>query len=382
LVNRESEKVTNENIGTNKNINLENINAVVVIPALNPTPDLTGFVHKLHDNGVTQVIVVNDGSDISLNFIFQELEKLKYCTVLSHKENYGKGRALKTAFLYINKYFPNADSVVTADADGQHSVEDICKVFELQSLNKNSLILGVRDLKKMPRRSYIGNKLANITFKFFYGATVGDTQTGLRGIPVSELSWMIDLKGDRFEYEINMLIKASRKNIDFLEVPIETLYFDNNSGTHYNALVDSAKIFLRLFSGLIQFSGLTIISGLVDVIGFFLLNTIVLNELSAPIRLLISTVAARIISSVINYFMNKNVIFKNKSKHIKSAIRYYILFISLIAMSYGLVYMISLFWRVNESFIKLIIDMFLGLVSFQVQMQWVFTNEQEIKISI
>lgn len=227
-------------------------NTAVIVPVLNPQADLACFIKELLDMGTAHVIIVNDGSGKAYDSIFNEVAKLKDCTVLRHEVNKGKGRALKTAFSHFMQHFPDMDGVVTADADGQHAVDDIIKICEILSMKKNKLILGVRNFKEktVPKASYIGNHLSSIIFRLLYGIYINDTQTGLRGIPSAELSWMTDLKGERYDYEINMLIKARKLKIGIISIPIKTLYFNNNSGSHYKLIKDSAYIFKYLILGI------------------------------------------------------------------------------------------------------------------------------------
>ena len=187
-------------------------NCAVVIPALNPMQNLPTFVQELLKLGISQIIVVNDGSDSSYNGVFQEIRQMERCTLITHPENRGKGRALKTAFTYFLKNFSHLDGVVTADADGQHGIEDICNICERLSRNEGTLILGVRNLKEqnVPKRSYIGNTLCSNIFGFLYNCYLEDTQTGLRGIQTDMLLWMTKMNGESYDYEINMLIQAKR----------------------------------------------------------------------------------------------------------------------------------------------------------------------------
>jgi len=131
------------------------VNSAVVIPALNPIPNLADFVRKLIEHGIPQVIVINDGSDSSFDDVFRKVEQLEHCTVLTHKKNRGQGRALKTAFSYFIEHYSYLDGVVTADADGQHMTEDICKICERLSLKQNSLVLGVRNFKELMCQSVV-----------------------------------------------------------------------------------------------------------------------------------------------------------------------------------------------------------------------------------
>lgn len=358
------------------------VNCAVIIPALNPMPNLVGFVKEILKYGMAQVIVVNDGSNSSFNDIFDKLKRVKNCTVLLHKQNQGKGSALKTAFAYVLENYPHLDGVITADADGQHLAEDIYKVCKKLMLSKGSIVLGERDFNKMPKRSLLGNTISSRVFEFFYNNRIKDTQTGLRGIPISELNWMIGIKGERYEYEINMLIKAKNHNLSFSTIPINTVYFDNNKGTHFSTIRDSARIFICLISGILRYSGLTIIAGLIDVSVFFLLNSVILSAFSSPLRILLSTVIARITSSICNYLMNRNIMFPNSNKPENSVFRYYVLFVFLIAASFISVYTISLFWRINESVIKLIVDILLGFFSYQVQLRWVFSNKKDLTLNV
>lgn len=385
LLNKRLKVTTSDYImETNKIKSQAKINSAVIIPALNPISSLVDFVGELLERGVPQVIVVNDGSDSSFNNVFIKLNKFKKCTVLRHEANRGKGRALKTAFSYFTEYYSDLDGAVTADADGQHTVEDICIICERLSLRQDSLILGVRNFKEnnVPKRSYIGNTVTSNIFKLLYGSKLNDTQTGLRGIPTSELTWMVNLKGERYDYEINMLINAKRCKLNFEPIPIKTVYFNNNSGSHYSTIKDSIPIFLSLISGLVQYSGAIIASGFLDIITFFILNSFVLAYLPAVSRIFACTVIARLISSICNYILNRKFIFSDRGKLASSAVRYYILCICLMMASYFLVYTISLSWKINESVIKLLIDTILGFVSYQIQLRWVFQNRDRVEASL
>ncbi|MGI6345217.1 MAG: glycosyltransferase family 2 protein [Bacillota bacterium] len=232
----------------------ETKNYAVIIPALNPIPGMVDLVRQLLQQGVAQVIVVNDGSDESYDPIFDAVEKMDNCAVLRHPINRGKGRALKTAFAHVLKHHQQLDGVVTADADGQHTIDDICKIGERLAAEQESLILGVRNFQEenVPLRSYIGNTLTSRVFHWWYGVELHDTQTGLRGIPLQAISWMVDLEGERYDLEINMLIHAKRHNLKLLTIPIATVYYDNNANSHYSTIGDSLFILWRLILGLIK----------------------------------------------------------------------------------------------------------------------------------
>ncbi len=224
---------------------------VVIIPALNPPTNLIDYVKRLLEEGIAKVIVVNDGSERELNYIFHDLINLNGTILLSHEINKGKGRALKTAFKYVLEQLTEIKGVITADADGQHAAEDVLKIAKELNENEDSIVLGVRDFSQanVPWRSFLGNRVTSFLFSLFFGYNLEDTQTGLRGIPKKKLRQLLEIKGERYEYEMNMLILAKKIGLKIVQVPIQTLYFNNNKGSHYRSVVDSLRVLRRIIAG-------------------------------------------------------------------------------------------------------------------------------------
>ena len=182
---------------------------------------------KLREKCDFSIIVVDDGSSEECQAIFEKLDGL--ATVLHHEVNLGKGGALKTAYTYIQEQ-GQYGTVITADADGQHKVWDIFRVANQSQDNPNQLILGARAFSgKVPLRSAFGNKLTRFLFKQQTGVAVTDTQTGLRAFTTNMIPFMLDIEGQRYEYEMNVLLAAS-KAFPILEVPIKTVYINDNEG--------------------------------------------------------------------------------------------------------------------------------------------------------
>lgn len=226
-------------------------NFLVVIPSLNPTNDLITYVDELLKENIPEIIIVNDGSKEECHSIFTHLKNKERCIVLQHETNRGKGQALKTAFQYVLKK-GSYRGIVTADCDGQHSVQDVLKVGEALTKFHNGIILGVRNFqeKYVPFRSYLGNTITNFIFKLLFRYELKDTQTGLRGIPFEQLKILTSLLGDRYEYEMNVLIYVARNKLIIKEVPIHTLYFNNNVNSYYQPIKDSVKILRTIISSL------------------------------------------------------------------------------------------------------------------------------------
>lgn len=217
---------------------------VVVIPALNPTAKLPGMIRELSP---ARIVVVNDGSAPEYDGVFGEL-KATGCVVLTHERNRGKGDALKTGIRYALGVYPNADGVVTADADGQHSPKDIRRIAERMNETPKSVVLGVRDFsqKQTPFKSRFGNRMTSLAFRLKTGVKLDDTQTGLRGFPMCYAGVALLAEGSRFEYEMNLLMTLRKAGIPLTAVPIETIYSDNNRSTHFRAVRDSLRVYLNI----------------------------------------------------------------------------------------------------------------------------------------
>ncbi len=358
---------------------------VVLIPALNPAENFIEYCENLTKNKNVELIVVDDGSKKELKYIFNKISKLTNTTLLTNAVNLGKGRALKNGFnYYLNKY-PKENfggGIITADSDGQHSIEDIISIGE--ELNKQTepcIILGTRDFNdpNVPFKSRNGNKITTTIFKLLYGKKINDTQTGLRGLSYDFIKTCLSLDGERFEYEINMLIEAVQNNIKIIEHKIKTIYFNNNAETHFNPVKDSIKIYKIIFKKFFKFAISGLSSAILDVLLFTLFYKIIIKfKIIYPI--IVSTILARIISSLYNYFINKNLVFKDNLNN-KTIIKYYILCIIQTLISSILVEKMYTLLNGNlfPSIIKIFVDTILFLISFQIQQRWVFKTRRDKK---
>ena len=221
---------------------------VIILPSLNPDEKFDRVLDGLLEAGFQKILIVDDGSDAPHQKHFERAKTFPQCTVLRHPVNLGKGRALKDGFAAAMTQFPEAEGVITIDGDGQHLTKDIIACGNRMLEEKTNVVLGCRDfdLPGVPARSVAGNKTTSRMFRL-YGIKLSDTQTGLRAIPRQYLRRFCGIAGERFEYETNMLLKMKHWKIGFSEQPIETVYEDENAGSHYNAVKDSWRIFKIMF---------------------------------------------------------------------------------------------------------------------------------------
>lgn len=221
---------------------------IPLIPSYNPTDILIDYVNELYESGFDKIIIVDDGSKDKKTF--KQLSNFKYCIILTHQINLGKGAALKTGFRYFIKNLSAIyKGIITVDDDKQHSTEDVLKLVNFNDYQ--SLIIGVRNfnLKTVPFKSRMGNKITSFMFKLIYKQKISDTQTGLRIYPKQLIDQICYLDGNNFDYETNVLIYCIKKQFNILEISINTIYLNKNKSSRFKPFKDSIKIYKIFFKG-------------------------------------------------------------------------------------------------------------------------------------
>ena len=363
---------------------------VVLIPSLDPNEKLIRTVKGMISEGFSNIVLVNDGSKKENMWPFEELSALPEVRVTGYDENHGKGYALKYGFQYVMDNYPDAAGVLTADGDGQHLPED-CKAVAEAMLKRDENIFGCRNFKdpSVPKRNKAGNTISIFAYNLLCGIKLSDTQTGLRAIPFRYLSEYVNVEGNRFEYETNVLIYMKDKGIPFSEVPIKTVYEeDSNEGSHFRVVEDSVKIYKPLlkYGGprLLKFLCGSLLSTLID-LGLFTLFTWLITKFfdkaSEPDFLVIigsvfgAGFFARVGSSLFNYAYNKHAVFGDRPNKKMSIFKYYALAVCIFGASTILVSIITFIFGsagFARTVVKFIVDACLFIVSYKIQREWVF----------
>ena len=351
--------------------------AAVVLPSLNPSDKFDRVVDELIDAGFQNIVIVDDGSRAENKAHFARAAAYPQVTVLTHEVNRGKGAGLKTAFRYLSEHCSDCVGAVTIDGDGQHKTADILRCAEAMT-DENTIVMGCRDfsLEHVPARSRSGNRITSTVFRLLCGIRLSDTQTGLRALPAALFPRLLAVRGERFEYETNMLLELTRQGVKLLEVPIETVYEDDNSESHFRPVADSIRIYKFILLYLLS----SLAGALADLIVFYIFRRVFDGNMADGTAVLLATVIARAVSSFLNFNLNKKVVFNGQDSYGKTMLRYYCLAIPQMLVSAGLVALLSRLAGTGASIlttiIKFVVDILLFFVSFRIQQNWVFKGRK------
>ena len=354
---------------------------IALIPAYEPGEKLISLVHDLRDRGF-DIVVVDDGSGMDYRDTF---EKVSHdAVVLTHPENRGKGAALRNGLSYILNYMAYDEVartpsgvrelsgrdavVVTVDADGQHLPDDVLRVARIAGNRRDALVLGSRALEEdVPARSRFGNTVTRHVYSAVTGVRVHDTQTGLRAFSRDLIPALLEIEGDRYEYEINMLLTLATEGYTIIEERIETVYEDNNSGSHFRTVRDS----FRVYKEILKFSASSLASFAIDYCMYAVLLTLT-GTLGMTHGLVISNIGARLVSGTANFTMNRKLVFKSRTGFAKSAAQYIALAALILAGNTLVLSLLAGTFGINSMIAKLITEILFFVISWTVQKYVIF----------
>lgn len=216
----------------------EKYNCCVIIPTYNNAKTLKAVLESVLEY-TSSIILINDGSTDETNHILGEFPGLH---TVHFQMNKGKGVALRAGFKEaVRQGFERA---ITIDSDGQHFADDIPVFFKKLEENKDALIVGARNMsgETIPGKSSFGHKISNFWFHFETGISLPDTQSGFRLYPVKLLD-KLKFFTTKYEFEIEVLVKASWSGIPVVSVPIKVYYAKGKERvTHFRPFTDFSRV--------------------------------------------------------------------------------------------------------------------------------------------
>lgn len=332
-----------------------------MIPAYEPDEKLLELVIKLKESAF-EIVIVDDGSGQEFQEVFEHCKQ--YTRVISYPDNKEKGAALKTGFQNIIGNYQEPYTVVTVDADGQHKVFDVCRVCCEAETNPDVLILGSRKLgKNVPLRSKLGNSITRRIYMISSGVRIYDTQTGLRAFTDGLLPALLKIPGERYEYEMNVLMHFAKEGRSMKEIQIETIYLENNKSSHFDARKDSWRIYREI----IKFSASSLISFGIDYALYCMLTAVCGSYIAANI-------AARLVSACINFTMNRNMVFKSNIPLAKTIPQYALLAILILSCNTSILFLLARL-GLNKYAAKILTEIMMFMASWFIQHSVIFRKK-------
>ena len=345
----------------------------LLIPIYEPGDRVLPFLKNFKPDDFDYFLVVDDGSGPYYQAIFEAIREQTPFEVIGYSVNKGKGGALKTGFKHILDKDDSFDLIMSADSDGQHRYEDILATKAKAEQHPNSLTLGVRDFSgsSVPFKSRLGNRFSSLYYFLTSGKKLGDTQTGLRAIPKCLYPLALDTRGTRFEYEMNFLLEACH-NCPVETNSIETIYEPEGEPrqTHFRPFVDS----VRVYRTPLLYVLFALLSAVLDISLFHVLSSFIFIE-DPAIQVFISALIARVSSGIFNFFTLHFIVFSSKSGLGRSALKYLALFSVNYLFSSTLTYIFR-FLPIHLTPLKVIIDIFVMVANYFLNLGWVFTRHR------
>jgi glycosyltransferase involved in cell wall biosynthesis len=290
----------------------------ILIPSYQPTSTLCDLLEALRLRDPSPIIIVDDGSGPAYATIFARVKQVVGVTLLTNAVNLGKGAALRHGMNHILVGHPDCVGVVTADADGQHAVADILKVVDALKKRPDGVVFGTRRFcSDVPLRSRFGNTVSRYIYRFLIGLNLSDTQTGLRGLPRRLLELCLPIRANRYEFETEQLviIKARRMRVE--EIPIETIYIEDNKSSHFRPLMDSAQIYFVL----LRYSAASLLTEAADIIVF-------LTAMASFSDLVVSNVIGRLVAVWVQFTLLQRFVFR-----LRGGVRILLMYLGLVLVS-------------------------------------------------
>ena len=324
---------------------------IALIPAFEPGLKLVNTARELYETGF-KVVIVNDGSGSRYHTVFEEAAA--YGAVLSCRKNRGKGAVLKDGLRYIRQRYQPPYTVVTVDADGQHKTADAARCCQEAEKRPEALILGSRrddeGQVRVPLRSRFGNALTRQVFRIRAGVPVYDTQTGLRAFSDGLVPTLLNITGDRYEYEMNMLLVFADQKRPIVEIP------------------DIVKFALSSLIGFLTDYGAY--TALVTMVGWMGAPTV--------LALTVSNILARVLSATVNFTINRKYVFRSKEKAAVSAFQYAILAAAILAGNTVLLNILVEGAGISRYLAKLVTELTFFTLSWIVQ-KWIIFRDKSAR---
>ena len=245
--------------------------------------------------------------------------------------------------------------IVTVDVNKGYTQADVRKLMEALQADSSKIYLGYQPDQTLSRRMF------SLAFWFIHSRRIHDARTGLMAIPTA----IFDNVSES-DSPLRFLVSAIQKKYAVEEVQVESeLQAVRSASTCIDLWI--------LFQTFIKYVLSSFSSFLVDIV-LFQLIIFLFGHLDSDIRILLATVISRVFSSVVNYSINKRVVFQNDGGHRIPALKYFSLVLAEMFTSAFLVAVVYRLTGFPETAIKLLVDLVLFFTGYIIEKIFIFEN--------
>ena len=334
----------------------------LILTAIAPDENLLSLLKAFRNaNDIVPLVICREGSG----------EIPAGIKVISTEGTGGKGGAIRRAFEYVRDELPECGCIIRAEANGAYDYPDIMHINRVVKRHWGTLVLGKRRYSNgLSLLCRTRNAIIRNLFAVASGRNVHDVETGLRGFGRELLDRFIAVEGDSHEYEVNILMHASSENVKLMEVDIEAVF-----PLKMDPYSKHIRQWIKVYACVMKFALSSLISFLIDIFTLLGLNSL-LDGMHEVAALVISVGTARIISSVVNFYVNHYVVFKSKEPVKEAMLKFGGLQVIIMFASYALMHIMNIILNVPLAVSKVVSDTALFIVSFIVQGKFIYNKNE------
>ena len=343
----------------------------LIVPAYKPADAMLEMLRGYMEEMDCVPVVINDGSGAEYDALFARLPE--GCVLINHDRNQGKGMAIKTGMRHVLERLPECDVIGTADADGQFRRQDVRRVCEAARQARGALVLGVRTFEgDVPILGRVANAATRLGLDFAAGVRLRDVLTGLRAFGRDLLEPFLGIQGERYEYEINVLLHAAQEGVSILQEPVLVHLEGKSADVHFNPLRDTVKIYMRI----LLYMGTSLFAFCVDFVMLLVMKALTAGLGEAP-SLMVSVAVARLISAALNFVGNKHLVYRSKGNLSREISKYAGSVAFILAANYVLLHALTITLDLPLVPSKLLVETLLFFVNFKIQGKYVYRKKTD-----
>jgi len=292
-----------------------------------------------------------------------------YVQALYCPESDGVGVRIKAALRYVRDSMPECGYVIRLDADSPCNFEDIMRLNKTIVRTRGELVLGKRRLNtELSLKSVMRSAVVRQVFALASGRNIHDTETRIRGFGRELIDTLLHIDGEGYEYEVNVLLYCARNGVPISETKISTPCTESP-----DSYMQHLRDWIKVYGCVVKFAISSLIAFLIDLFILLGMNRL-LDGMHEVAALVISVGTARVISAVVNFYINHFIVF-DSNEHVGTAmLKFGLLQIIVLAGNYAIMHVLNILLNMPLAVSKVIADTAMFAVSFVIQGRFIYNK--------